>query len=85
MVYTLCILDDLIQLSRYLHPYKVGERMERDQMKTYYRFTWWVPKWGGPQMEEDRLKSSITPEKFKEELIDRYQHITQFKCREILK
>ena len=54
-------------------------------MRTYYRFTWWVPKWGGPQMEEDRLKTSITPQEFKEELIDRYQYVTQFEYREILK
>lgn len=36
-------------------------------------------------MEEDRLKTSITPQEFKEELIDRYQHVTQFEYREILK
>ena len=54
-------------------------------MRTYYRFSWWVPKWGGPEMVEDRLKSSITPQQFKEELIDRYQDISQFDYKEILK
>jgi hypothetical protein len=54
-------------------------------MKTYYRFTWWVPKWGGPEMVENRLKSSTNPEKFKKELIDRYSNVTQFEYREILK
>lgn len=54
-------------------------------MRTYYRFSWWVPKWGGPVMVEDKLKSCITPEKFKQELIERYKDITHFEWREILK
>ena len=54
-------------------------------LREYYRFTWWVPKWGGPGMVEDRLKSSTIPEKFYSELIARYGKVTQFEYREILK
>ena len=55
-------------------------------MRTYYRFTWWVPKWGGPEMVEDRLKSSTNPSDFYYNyLVPKYGKVLYLEWKEILK